>query len=162
VDEPANPHARRLAEPAPADFKRYGGVETIPRLAQRYGRSETTIRRWRVEHGFVGQSGFDVASTGFRRVPQNGGEQLPDDTIQKRAATWLRKEGQVGNLFRTDIEISERTAETWADRYNWRRRDGRPAHPIPGRGEGHYMVDGHGVVSEARMIELARAIGFPE
>ena len=161
-DQPKPP--RHAAEPAPADFHKFGPVETIPRLAQRYGRSETLIRRWRAEHGFVGNSGFDIASTGFRRTGSaaDAGEQLGDDTVPKRAANWLRKWGKNGNIFRTDIALTERTSETWADWYNWKRRDGPASALIPPKGEQHYMVDGHGVVPETRLIELAREKGFPE
>ncbi len=156
-----NPKAHNTGLPMPADYPTWAALETLEQLCRRYQRSESTIKRWRAELGLTGRQGFDVATTGQQRRMQPPPAVSGDSTPTQRAAQWLRKVGRIGNVFRCDILLQEHKAGTWGDRYNWARRD-KPDEQLPDHGAGHYMVDGHGVVSVARMIDLAREAGFDE
>lgn len=152
---------RHFAEPPPADFGDWVAIETVPQLAARYDRSLSTIFGWRKAVGFVGRSGFDVAATGLRRQLQPPPSVTGDDTPVRRAAQWLRKAAKIGNVFPCSILLREQSAQTWGDKYNWVRR-ATPQHQIADHGIGWYMVDGHGVMPEESMVELARKHGFGE
>ena len=157
VDNPK----RHWAEPPPADFNDWVAIETIPQLALRYDRGISTINGWRKAVGFTGRSGFDVAATGTRRQMQPPPSITGDDTPVRRAAQWLRKATKIGNVFSCSILLREQSAQTWGDQYNWVRR-ATPDRQIAEHGIGWYMVDGHGVMPEADMVELARKHGFGE
>jgi hypothetical protein len=152
-----NPKAHHVAEPMPEGFATWAAVETVEKLAARYQRSPGKIRNWRAELGLSGRAGFDVATA---TAPAPRVSRLPVEMMQE-AANWLRKVGGIRNVFRCNIALREHVPETWGDRYNWARRKEDPSTHLPDHGAGHFMVDGFGVVTEARVLELARERGFP-
>lgn len=70
-------------------------------------------------------------------------------SIHDRAAQHLRR--YLANVHRCDIKVFEHQRVTWGDLNN-----------VPDHGINHYFVDGFGVITQDKLLEMARSRGFTE
>ena len=136
-----------------ADFVRQPGT-TMKDIQTRFGITRGRARRWLRDAGLkvhkpapvVRESNFKLtkAKPGTPKFLASRVPQTPDDEVSQ-AAHYLRQFHS--NVFRCDILVRE--GKTWGFERG-----------LPDRGRGRHFVAGAGVVTNARLVEMAQQKGF--